>query len=217
VLEYLGTRLCRRLMWMLTLWHHLSAVGASDQAHQAFGGVGCFRCFSRLGGTGQGKPRHRHRSSQRFSALGCHLPGHEGAEVRRALATTVRTGLEEGVQPMVWIEPPQQDGLDHTQQHRRPVGAPHTARTVLVLAADDRVAQDALRGVSVHEQVPRSPRRNALPVKRIDGALLMGHKHLAGARIELKELGKTSACTHRILQHAPEACDGVAVMSPVGR
>jgi hypothetical protein len=68
-----------------------------------------------------------------------------------------------------------------------------------------------------YEQVPRSPRRNALPVKRIDGALLMGHKHLAGARIELKELGKTSACTHRILQHAPEACDGVAVMSPVGR
>src|SRR5262252_9282922 len=39
VLAYLGTRLCRRLMWMLTLWHHLSAVGASDQAHQAFGGV----------------------------------------------------------------------------------------------------------------------------------------------------------------------------------
>jgi hypothetical protein len=30
VLEYLGTRLCRRLIWMLTLWHHLSAVGASD-------------------------------------------------------------------------------------------------------------------------------------------------------------------------------------------
>jgi hypothetical protein len=68
-----------------------------------------------------------------------------------------------------------------------------------------------------NQQVPRSPRRNALPVKRIDGALLMGHKHLAGARIELKELGKTSSCTNRILQHAPEACDGVAVMSPVGR
>src|SRR4029434_2007012 len=67
------------------------------------------------------------------------------------------------------------------------------------------------------QQVSRSPRRNALPVKRIDGALLMGHKHLAGARIELKELGKTSSCTNRILQHAPEACDGVAVMSPVGR
>ena len=103
-----------------------------------------------VGGTGQGKPRHRHRSSQRFSALGCHLPGHEGAEVRRALTTTVRAGLEEGVQPMVGIEPPQQDSLDHTKQHRCQVGAPHTASTVIVLAADDRVAQDALRGVIVH-------------------------------------------------------------------
>ena len=31
VWEYLGTRLCRRLiLWLLTLWPHLSAVGASD-------------------------------------------------------------------------------------------------------------------------------------------------------------------------------------------
>ena len=57
--------------------------------NQALGGVGCFRCFSPLGGTGQGEPWHR--SSQRFSALGCHLPGHEGAEVRRALAAALTT------------------------------------------------------------------------------------------------------------------------------
>src|SRR4029453_268184 len=70
---------------------------------------------------------------------------------------------------------------------------------------------------SLYQQVPRSPRRNALPVKRIDGALLMGHKNLAGALIELKELGKTSSCTNSILHHAPEAFDGVEVMSTVGR
>ena len=31
------------------------------------------------------------------------------------------------------------------------------------------------------EQSLRSSRQNALPVKRLDGALVMGHKYLAGA------------------------------------
>jgi hypothetical protein len=33
------------------------------------------------------------------------------------------------------------------------------------------------------QQPPQSTRRNALPVKRIDGALLMGHKYLACALV----------------------------------
>src|SRR5262249_11690876 len=66
-------------------------VGSSAQAKQALGGVGCFRCFSLVGGTGQGEPRHRHRSSQLFSALWCHLPGQQCAEVCRALTAMVRT------------------------------------------------------------------------------------------------------------------------------
>jgi hypothetical protein len=52
------------------------------------------------------------------------------------------------------------------------------------------------------KQVPRSPRRNARPVKCIDGAFSMGHQHLAGALRELRELGKTSSYTHSIL-HDP--------------
>jgi hypothetical protein len=56
-----------------------------------------------------------------------------------------------------------------------------------------------------------------LPVKFIDGALLMCHKHLAGARIELRERGQTSSCTNSILPHAPEAFDGVEVMATVSR
>jgi hypothetical protein len=45
----------------------------------------------------------------------------------------------------------------------------------------------------------------------------MCHKHLAGALIELRELGKTSSCTNSTLHHPPEAFDGVEVMATVGR
>jgi hypothetical protein len=45
----------------------------------------------------------------------------------------------------------------------------------------------------------------------------MCHKHLAGARIELRERGKPSSCTDSILHHPPEAFDGVEVMATVGR
>src|SRR2546430_13260592 len=115
--------------------HCVGNAWASDQADQALGGVCCFRFFSLLGGTGQGGACHRHRSSQRFSALWRHLPGQECAEVCRALTAIVRAGLEEGVKPMVWIETPQQDGLDHTKHHRSQVGAPHAARAIIVLTA----------------------------------------------------------------------------------
>ena len=33
------------------------------------------------------------------------------------------------------------------------------------------------------KQPPQSPRQNALPVKRIDGSLVMGHEYLAGALV----------------------------------
>src|SRR5438128_452739 len=119
------------------------------------GGSGVRRCLLLpiLLSVGRDRSRgacHRHRSSQRFSALWRHLPGQEYAEVCRALTAMVRTGLEEGVKPMVWIETPQQDGLDHTQHHRSQVGAPHAARAIIVLTAYHWVAQDALRGVIVH-------------------------------------------------------------------
>jgi hypothetical protein len=72
-------------------------------------------------------------------------------------------------------------------------------------------------GLSDNEQVPRSPRRTALPVARIDGALLMRHEHLAGALVEWRELGKTSSGAHSSRHHPPEAFDGVAVRATVRR
>jgi hypothetical protein len=67
------------------------------------------------------------------------------------------------------------------------------------------------------EQVPRSLRRNALPVERINRSLLMGHEHVACALIELLEVGKTPSGTDGVLHHPPEACVGVEVLSAVGR
>ena len=61
------------------------------------------------------------------------------------------------------------------------------------------------------EQPPRSTRRNARPVKRIDGSLVMGHQYLACALVEQMEIGKTPSRSHAVLHHAPEAFNGIAV------
>ena len=105
-------------------------MGFSDQAEQALGGVNRFRFAPVWGVTGD--RWHRHWSSQLFSALWRHLPGQKRAEVRRALAAMLRTSLEEGAQPMMRIETPKQDSLDHTEHHRRQVSAPHAARAVII-------------------------------------------------------------------------------------
>ena len=68
----------------------------------------------------------------------------------------------------------------------------------------------------MYKQIPRSSRRNALPVKRINGSLLMGHEHLAGALVELMQIAKTPSCANRVLHHPPEAFDGVEVVPTMG-
>src|SRR5215510_10181520 len=67
------------------------------------------------------------------------------------------------------------------------------------------------------QQHLQSTRRNPLPVKRIDGSLLMCHKHLACALVEQMESGKTSSGPDGILHHAPEAFDRIEVMATMGR
>src|SRR5229473_7208527 len=82
------------------LWRHRglamgdrSEFGSSDEVDQALGGVGRFRFLPLLAETSEGGQHHRHRSSELFPALWRHLPGQEHAEVRRAFATILRTGL----------------------------------------------------------------------------------------------------------------------------
>ena len=66
------------------------------------------------------------------------------------------------------------------------------------------------------KQIPRSPRRNGLPVKLIDGSLLMRYEHLAGAPVELLEGAKTASRSNRVLHHPPEAFDRVEVVPTMG-
>jgi hypothetical protein len=74
-----------------------------------------------------------------------------------------------------------------------------------------------LDGPGGFEQIPRNLRRNRLPTKRINGALLMRHEHPAGALVELVKIAKTSPSADRILHHPPEAFNGIEVMATVGR
>src|SRR5262249_41001095 len=70
---------------------------------------------------------------------------------------------------------------------------------------------------SYSKQIPQSSRRNLLPVKRINGSLLMVHEHVARALIELMQSRKTSSGTDHVLHHAPRAFDGVEVVPTMGR
>jgi hypothetical protein len=67
-----------------------------------------------------------------------------------------------------------------------------------------------------YKQLPRSPRRNGLPVELTDGTLLVRYKHLAGALVELVQSGKTPAGTDGVLHHPPEAFEGIEGMAAVG-
>jgi hypothetical protein len=54
-------------------------------------------------------------------------------------------------------------------------------------------------------------------MKRINGALLMGHEHLTRAVVELMQIRKTSSGTDHVLHHAPKAFDGIEVVPTMGR
>ena len=85
-----------------------------------------------------------------------------------------------------------------------------------MLAALRRARYGYLLALYVLQQVPRSLRRNRLPTKRINGALVMRHEHPAGALVELVKIAKTSSSTHGILHHSPKAFDRVEVMATMG-
>ena len=67
------------------------------------------------------------------------------------------------------------------------------------------------------KQIPRSSRRNRLPVEFINRSLLVRHEHLTCALGELMQIGKTPSSTDGVLHHPPEAFDGIEVMAAVSR
>jgi len=59
-------------------------------------------------------------------------------------------------------------------------------------------------------------RRHRLPPESIDGLLLMHHKHAAHAPGEWLEVAKTAPSSNLVLQHAPEAFNGIEVVAASG-
>jgi hypothetical protein len=54
-------------------------------------------------------------------------------------------------------------------------------------------------------------------VKRIDWSRLMIRESATCALVELRQIGKTPASTDPVLQHAPEAFNGIEVVQTVPR
>jgi hypothetical protein len=46
--------------------------------------------------------------------------------------------------------------------------------------------------------------------------LLMGHEYLACAPVKLMQIGKTPSRSNAVLQHAPEAFNGIEVVTTMG-
>jgi hypothetical protein len=70
--------------------------------------------------------------------------------------------------------------------------------------------------LTLQKQLPLNSRRNSLPVKRIDGSRLMCHEYATRALVELMQSGHTPSGADPVLQHAPQACKRIAVVTTVG-
>src|SRR4030095_10686829 len=63
-------------------------------------------------------------------------------------------------------------------------------------------------GGLANKQPPQNTRRNELPVKLIDGSLVMRHEYVAGAPVELMQIRQTASSADGVLHHPPEPFNG---------
>src|SRR5262249_55594349 len=89
--------------------------------------------------------------------------------------------------------------LSPHQRKPPPVAGPRTAIT------ETFVFTPIFSYLLLLQQIPQNLRRNGLPVKFIERALLLSHESLAGSPGELREGAETASRSHGILQHAPAA------------
>jgi hypothetical protein len=66
---------------------------------------------------------------------------------------------------------------------------------------------------AIYKQLPLSSRLNLLPVKLINWSLVLSHEHSACALVELMQIEKTPSGANHVLHHAPEAFNGIEVVS----
>src|SRR5262249_23776227 len=103
--------------------------------------------------------------------------------------------------------------LTNTLLHQSQRSLPHWILTTFLLClacSSQRIAREV-------EQLPLSPRRNELPVKRIDLSRLMICEYATCALIELMQIGKTPSSADPVLHHAPEAFHRIEMVSAMRR
>ena len=69
----------------------------------------------------------------------------------------------------------------------------------------------------VQEQPLQNTRQNELPMKLIDGSLVMRHEYVAGAPVELMQIRQTASSADGVLHHPPEPFNGIEVVPTMGR
>jgi hypothetical protein len=67
------------------------------------------------------------------------------------------------------------------------------------------------------QQPLQNTRQNELPMKRIDGSLVMRHEYVAGAPVELMQIRQTASSADSVLPHPPEPFTGIEVVPTMGR
>ena len=79
-----------------------------------------------------------------------HGPGQKRREVLLAAPALLGTGEQKGVHPMVHVDPPVHQGLQHREHRGHQVSAPLTARAMVSVAPQYAFAHAPLAGVVVH-------------------------------------------------------------------
>src|SRR6266699_3623362 len=86
-----------------------------------------------------------------------------------------------------------------------------------IVTTEGKAGRVEMMEALLNEQNPQNSRRNLLPMKCINRALLMGHEHVSRALVELRQIRKTPSSADRVLHDAPEAFDRIEVMPTMGR
>ena len=79
-----------------------------------------------------------------------------------------------------------------------------------------RVARAAFPHGNLYKRSPQSSRRKRSPTERIYWPFLMCHEHVARTLVQLLQIADTPSRANGIFHNAPEAFDGIEMVSTTG-